>query len=1013
MEARGSRAGVSGGAAGARAAATSSLETSADGRSGNTASGVGQVKEVTIRRTGIQAIGDAPWGTHFCQFYQTREDLVDILVPYFAAGLEDNEFCMWVTSAPLGVDEARKALAGAVKDLDRRIATGQMEIIDYRQWYTKTGGFDADAVLAGWVEKEKEALRRGFEGLRLTGNTFWLDKKDWAGFRDYEAAVNGVIGRHRMIAICTYSLEKCGAPEVFDVVRNHQFALVRQEGRWRIIESGEQGRTEAALRQAEVFEAFFRHSVTPLAFLDKDFNFIRVNEAYAEAGQRDVSEFPGHNHFEFYPSDAKEIFEEVVRTKKPYQVSARPFVYADHPEWGVTYWDWSLVPVLDAEGEVDLLVYSLKDVTESRRVEAVSQQLAALVESSADAIVGKTLDGTIVSWNQAAARLYGYSAAEAVGRHVSMLDAPDHPDDLPEIRERIRKGGRVEYYETVRIAKDGRRIDVSMSVSPIRNAAGEIIGASSIARDITEHKAMENRLRAASLYARTLIEASLDPLVTISPEGKITDVNEATELATGVPRAKLVGSDFSDYFTEPEKARAGYRKVISDGSVRDYALTIRHASGRTTDVLYNATLFRNEAGEVQGVFAAARDVTVRKRMEDQLRAASLYARSLIEVSPDPLVTISHEGKITDVNEATELATGVARQKLVGTDFSDYFTEGDKARAGYRQVISEGFVRDYPLTIRHASGRTMDVLYNAALYKNEAGEVEGVFAAARDVTQRKLAEAELTKYREHLEELVKQRTAELESANKRLEAEIAERERSEAAVRQRTVELEAANRELEAFAYSVSHDLRAPLRSINGFSQALLDDYGPMLDDGGQEYLRRVCGASQRMGQLIDDLLKLSRITRVEMRRERVSLSEAARALASELMQSQPDRRVDFAIEEGVTAYGDGQLLRTAMGNLLDNAWKFTGNRPSARIEFGVRQEEDGPVYYVRDDGAGFDMAYADKLFLPFQRLHSSEEFPGTGVGLATVQRIIQRHGGRIWAEGALGIGATFHFTLSQ
>ncbi len=236
---------------------------------------------------------------------------------------------------------------------------------------------------------------------------------------------------------------------------------------------------------------------------------------------------------------------------------------------------------------------------------------------------------------------------------------------------------------------------------------------------------------AASQYARSLIEASLDPLVTISADGKITDVNEATVKVTGIPREQLIGTDFSNYFTEPEKAREGYQQVFAKGFVTDYPLTIRHKDGRLTDVLYNASVYKDTRGNVLGVFAAARDVTAQKQ-------ASQYARSLIESSLDPLVTISADGKITDVNEATVKVTGVSSEQLIGTDFSNYFTEPEKAREGYQQVFAKGFVTDYPLTIRHKDGRLTDVLYNASVYKDTRGNVLGVFAAARDVTARKRA-----------------------------------------------------------------------------------------------------------------------------------------------------------------------------------------------------------------------------------------------------------------------------------
>ena len=256
-----------------------------------------------------------------------------------------------------------------------------------------------------------------------------------------------------------------------------------------------------------------------------------------------------------------------------------------------------------------------------------------------------------------------------------------------------------------------------------------------------------SRQKQASQYARSLIEASQDPLVTISAEGKITDVNEATIKAMGLPRAQLIGTDFSNYFTEPKKAREGYQQVFAKGFVTDYPLTIRHSDGHLIDVLYNASVYKDVNDNVLGVFAAARDVTAQKQ-------ASQYARSLIEASLDPLVTISAEGKITDVNEATTKITGVPREELIGTDFSDYFTEPGRAREGYQQVFAKGSVTDYPLTIRHRSRHPTEVLYNASVYKDAQGNVLGVFAAARDVTAQRHAEAEIAEQRsKELERLV--------------------------------------------------------------------------------------------------------------------------------------------------------------------------------------------------------------------------------------------------------------------
>jgi signal transduction histidine kinase len=256
--------------------------------------------------------------------------------------------------------------------------------------------------------------------------------------------------------------------------------------------------------------------------------------------------------------------------------------------------------------------------------------------------------------------------------------------------------------------------------------------------------------------------------------------------------------------------------------------------------------------------------------------------------------------------------------------------------------------------------------------------------------------------------IEEQKKELQQHAKKLEQRVAERTGE---LEKRAAELQSANSELDAFAYSVSHDLRAPLRSIDGFSQVLLEDYATQLGDAGRDSLQRVRAASQRMATLIDDLLKLARVTRAEMRTEQVDLSGMAREVVAEIQRTAADHQVEFVIAPGLEAKGDARLLRVVLDNLLRNGWKYTGKRPQPRVEFTTVNENGGRVFLIKDNGAGFDMQYADKLFGVFQRLHSAAEFEGTGVGLATVRRIINRHGGRIWAEGAVDQGASFYFTL--
>jgi PAS domain S-box-containing protein len=350
--------------------------------------------------------------------------------------------------------------------------------------------------------------------------------------------------------------------------------------------------------------------------------------------------------------------------------------------------------------------------------------LGAIVQSSEDAVISEGLDGTIKSWNPAAEAMFGYTAAEAIGQPMHLIGPKEKAHEFDKIIEKVKRGERIKRFETQRKRKDGSLIDVAVTVSPINDSTGRVVGLSAIDRDITGE-------RQSAQYARSLIEASLDPLVTISPEGKITDVNEASIKVTGVSRNELIGTDFSNYFTEPQKAQAGYQQVLREGQVKDYPLTIKGPGEKLIDVLYNASTYKDDQGNVLGVFAAARDITAQKQ-------ASQYARSLIEASLDPLVTISPEGKITDVNEASINVTGVSREELIGADFSNYFTEPQKAREGYQQVFEQGFVADYPLTVRHKDGKLTDVLYNASVYKDEKGNVLGVFAAARDVTAQKQA-----------------------------------------------------------------------------------------------------------------------------------------------------------------------------------------------------------------------------------------------------------------------------------
>jgi PAS domain S-box-containing protein len=351
--------------------------------------------------------------------------------------------------------------------------------------------------------------------------------------------------------------------------------------------------------------------------LDEQLTIVFANPQMARMLGYGIDEIVGKRVDSFLFSE--DIAEQAARMKDRRKgVSARyerRFVRKD----GTTLWTIvSPTAIMDAGNRFCGSFAMFTDITEIKNSVEAQSRIAAIVASSDDAIIGKTLDGIITSWNSGAEKIYGYTAEEVIGKPITILESGDNPSEIPALIERIRNGEAVDHYETVRRRKDNQQVDISLSISPIRNGAGAIVGAATIARNITEHKRSEEALRAAVIYNRTLIEASIDPLVTIGQDGTITDVNAATEAATGYTRGELIGTDFSDYFTDPGSARAGYRQVFDRGAVRDYPLDIRHRDGRITPVLYNATVYRDTAGKVVGVLAAARDITERRRMEQQL-----------------------------------------------------------------------------------------------------------------------------------------------------------------------------------------------------------------------------------------------------------------------------------------------------------------------------------------------------------------------------------------------------------
>lgn len=694
-------------------------------------------------------------------------------------------------------------------------------------------------------------------------------------------------------------------------------------------------------------------SLDPLITISTEGKIIDINEAVILITGYTKEELIGSDFFIYFtePSKAKAAFEEVFSKDfvKDYPLSIR------HKNGTITDVLYNASVYRDDKGNILKICAAARDITAQKQI---SQYARSLIEASLDPLLTISPDGKITDVNEATIKATGISREKLIGS--DFLDYFTEPDEAREGYKQVFEEGFVRDYPLAIKHVSGAITDVLYNASVYRDTSGNVLGVFAAARDITQRKKAEEVAHEASAYTRSLIESSLDPLITINPDGKITAVNHAAEVVTGVTREWLIGSDFTIYFTEPKKAREGYRLVLKEGLVRDFPLSILHTSGKIVDVLFNATVFRDAHGKVQGVFAAARDVTETKK-------TSQYARTLIEASLDPFVMMNPEGIITDVNEATFKVTGLTREQLIGTNFSKYFTEPQKAKEGYEQVFLKGFITDYPLTLRHLDGKLTDVLFNASVYKDSEGNVLGIFATARDYTIAK----------------------------------------------KMTHELEQVNQELDAFTYSVAHDLKSPLRAIGGFSKILMSDYGEQLDEEGHRIVKTIIDNTTKMGKLIEDLLVLSHLGKSEVKKEFINMYQLVDSICKELTAREFNREIFINIKELADCKVDLQLIRQVWLNLISNAIKFTQTKKKAVIEIGcIPSEEHKITYYIKDNGLGFDIKYIDKLFGVFQRLHG-EEIEGTGIGLAIVKRIITRHNGLIWGEGKIGEGTTFYFTLPK
>jgi PAS domain S-box-containing protein len=647
----------------------------------------------------------------------------------------------------------------------------------------------------------------------------------------------------------------------------------------------------------------------------------------------------------------------------------------------------------------------LRDITERLQSEAALRESEArfrlMVEGIRDyAIFMLDQTGRVATWNDGAQKLKGYEAEEIIGQHYSIFYLPeDKSAGVPERNLKVAAAeGRCED-EGWRLRKDGSLFWVNTVITAVHNEAGELVGFSKITRDLTERRQVEEDLRKSEEHFRIIFGgAGVGNVECDAVTGRFLLVNQKMCEITGYSVEELLTLNFNDitYPADRVQSFALYQRFVNQ-EIPHYSVEKRYVrkDGSLVWVQASSTLLCDTAGNPWRTVAVIQNIDERKRAEAALRESeyNLATAQRIAHIGSWIAEVSETGELTSLawSEEAFRIFGYEPQSLTITHEEFFRRVHPDDRASIERAMEAALKENVPYALEHriilADGGVR-ILYEQAevIRDSQTGKALKVVGTVQDITERRRVEEEIRLLNAGLEERVALRTD----------------------------ELAAANRELEAFAYSVSHDLRAPLRAIDGFSRILLEDYAADLSPDAEEYLHLVRSNTQQMGHLIDDLLSFSRLNRQPLKKHRVQMEALVRQVLSELQHEQEGRDVIIKLSNLPDCFADSALLKQVLVNLLTNALKFTAQCEKAVIEIGWQDSElegIGPVYFVKDNGVGFDMKYDHKLFKVFQRLHRAEDYEGTGVGLAIVQRIIQRHGGRVWAEGALNQGATFFFTL--